>query len=87
MTDAEDFRADATGAPRTGFMGTTLEKRTPRTNRKNTGDTCHGRLVIRAVKSAELHRRGKGAWYGIVLSADPANRNNVRFSRNHSPMV
>ncbi|THA33756.1 hypothetical protein E6R18_08935 [Streptomyces sp. A1277] len=32
-------------------------------------------------------RRVQGAWYGIVLGADPASRTNVRFSRSCSPVV
>ncbi|THA70594.1 hypothetical protein E6P78_08345 [Streptomyces sp. A0958] len=32
-------------------------------------------------------RRIQGAWYGIVLGADPAIRATVRFSRSCSPMV
>lgn len=39
------------------------------------------------VKSADLCRRAEGAWYGIVLGANPATRNNVRFRPAYSPMV
>jgi hypothetical protein len=58
------------------------KKDTPKTNRKNTAESYRGRLVIYVTKSAELYRRVEGAWYGIVLGADPASRHNVRFSRN-----
>ncbi|MET7647220.1 hypothetical protein ABZS83_27055 [Streptomyces sp. NPDC005426] len=70
---AEEFWADLTGVPRAKFKRTTLKKHSPKTNRKNTGADYHGCLVIYVTKSAELYRRVEGAWYGIVLSTDPAS--------------
>ncbi|THA74522.1 hypothetical protein E6R60_20570 [Streptomyces sp. A0642] len=69
---AEEFWADLTGVPRAEFKRATLKKHSPKTNRKNTGAAYHGCLVIYVTKSAELYRRVEGAWYGIVLGADPA---------------
>lgn len=82
VTEAEDFWADLTGVPRTDFMRVTLKKHSPKTARKNTGEAYRGCLVIYVTKSAELYRRVEGAWYGIVLGANPADRRNVRFSRD-----
>ncbi|MYU47727.1 hypothetical protein GTV15_07870 [Streptomyces sp. SID7803] len=71
---AEEFWADLTGVPpRTKFQSATLKKHQPKTNRKNTGASYHGCLVVYVTKSAELYRRVEGAWYGIVLGADPAS--------------
>ncbi|KOU45252.1 MULTISPECIES: hypothetical protein [Streptomyces] len=70
---AERFWSDVTGVPRTAFMRATLKKHNPKTNRRNTGATYHGCLVIYVTKSAELYRRVEGAWYGIVLGAGPAS--------------
>ncbi|MFF5899461.1 hypothetical protein ACFY8O_26545 [Streptomyces argenteolus] len=82
VAEAEDFWADLTGVPRTDFMRATLKKHSPKTTRKNTGEAYRGCLVIYVTKSAELYRRVEGAWYGIVLGAKPADRRNVRFSRD-----
>ncbi|MFJ4914425.1 MULTISPECIES: hypothetical protein [unclassified Streptomyces] len=87
VAGAEEFWADLTGVPRACFKRATLKKHTPKTNRKNTGATYRGCLVIYTTKSADLYRRVEGAWYGIVLGADPATGDNVRFSRHQSPMV
>ncbi|MFE6700183.1 hypothetical protein [Streptomyces sp. NPDC057718] len=81
VAEAESFWSELTGVPRSDFMKATLKKHTPKTNRRNTGEAYRGCLVIYVTKSAELYRRVEGAWYGIVLGADPANRSNVRFSR------
>ncbi|MEU6502049.1 hypothetical protein ABZ895_21090 [Streptomyces californicus] len=70
---AERFWSDVTGVPRTAFMRATLKKHNPKTNRRNTGATYHGCLVIYVTESAELYRRVEGAWYGIVLGAGPAS--------------
>ncbi len=87
VSEAESFRSELAGLPRSDFMKATLKKHFPKTNRKNTGETYRGCLVIYVTKSAKLYRRVEGAWYGIVLGAGPASRRNVRFSRNQSPMV
>ncbi|MFJ9687487.1 hypothetical protein ACIRRX_17635 [Streptomyces bacillaris] len=81
-SEAEAFWSQLTGVPRSDFMKATLKKHSPKTNRKNTGEAYRGCLVIYVTKSAELYRRVEGAWYGIVLGADAANRQNVRFSRD-----
>ncbi|MFC8536945.1 hypothetical protein ACFUJY_23920 [Streptomyces sp. NPDC057249] len=70
---AEEFWADLTGVPRAEFQRATLKKHQPKTNRKNTGAAYHGCLIVYVTKSAELYRRVEGAWYGIVLGADPAS--------------
>ncbi|MGC5536334.1 hypothetical protein [Streptomyces sp. SR-10] len=82
VAEAESFWSELTGVPHSEFMKATPKKHTPKTNRKNTGEAYRGCLVIYVTKSAELYRRVEGAWYGIVLGADPANRHNVRFGRN-----
>lgn len=84
---AEQFWATLTGAGPSAFGKTSLKRHAPKTNRKNVGTDYRGCLVVRVLKSADLYRRIEGWWYGIVLGADPANRLNVRFSRNYSPMV
>ncbi|MER6268716.1 hypothetical protein ACWCYL_09290 [Streptomyces sp. 900105755] len=66
---AEEFWADVTGVEASAFSRATLKKHSPRTVRKNTGDSYHGCLVIYVRQSADLYRRMEGAWYGIVGGA------------------
>lgn len=82
VSEAERFWAGHVGHGPESFGRTTVKKHNPTTNRRNTGERYRGCLVVRVNKGAELYRRIEGWWYGIVLGADPANRRNVRFSRN-----
>lgn len=72
MPAAERFWADHVGADGSSFNKSTLKKHNPKTVRKNVGDNYRGCLVIHVLQSADLYRRIKGAWYGIVLGADSA---------------
>jgi hypothetical protein len=69
---AEQFWAELVGVDVAVFQKPTLKRHNPRTVRKNTADAYRGCLVIYVTKSAELYRRIEGAWYGIVMGADPA---------------
>ncbi|MEU6078996.1 hypothetical protein [Streptomyces sp. NPDC047108] len=62
--------ADATGAPVSKFLKTTLKKHNPKTTRKNVGEGYHGCLRVRVLDSADLYRRIEGWWYGIVVGAN-----------------
>lgn len=84
---AERFWADLAGTGAGAFGKTTIKRHNPLTNRKNTGTTYHGCLVVRVNKSADLYRRVEGWWYGIVLGAEPVDSRNVGSSRWRSPMV
>lgn len=70
VAEAEAFWAELAGVPASTFQKATLKKHNPKTNRKNTGDTYRGCLVIYTLQSADLYRRVEGAWYGIVGAAD-----------------
>ncbi|MFE4875012.1 hypothetical protein [Streptomyces sp. NPDC056682] len=73
--DAEEatrFWAELTGLGPASFNKPVLKRHNPKTLRKNTAEAYRGCLVIYVTKSAELYRRTEGAWYGIVLGADPA---------------
>ncbi|MFE9572109.1 helix-turn-helix domain-containing protein [Streptomyces sp. NPDC006692] len=72
VAEAERFWADLAGVDASTFHRATLKKHNPRTKRKNTEEAYRGCLVIYVTKSADLYRRVEGAWYGIVLGADPA---------------
>ncbi|MFJ8862137.1 hypothetical protein ACIRD8_27365 [Streptomyces sp. NPDC102451] len=63
---SERYWADLTGAPDSAFGKTTLKTHSPKTNRKNVGESYRGCLVVRVLKSAELYRRIEGWWCGIV---------------------
>lgn len=72
VAGAEKYWAGLVGADSSSFHRTTLKKHNPKTVRKNTADTYKGCLIVYVTKSADLYRRMEGAWYGIVLGADPA---------------
>ncbi|MFD7164240.1 hypothetical protein [Streptomyces violascens] len=72
VAEAERFWADLAEVDTSTFKRATLKKHNPRTKRKNTEEAYRGCLVIYVTKSADLYRRMEGAWYGIVLGADPA---------------
>ncbi|MFJ9717199.1 hypothetical protein ACIRPQ_14850 [Streptomyces sp. NPDC101213] len=74
---AEAYWAQRLGIDVGDLLKTSLKKHNPKTNRTNTGDTYHGCLRVAVLKSADLHRRVEGWWYGIVgaaLATDPKNR-------------
>ncbi|MCX5381983.1 hypothetical protein [Streptomyces sp. NBC_00083] len=72
VAGAERFWAGLAGVDPSAFQRATLKRHNPRTSRKNTAEAYQGCLVIYVTKSADLYRRVEGAWYGIVLSANPA---------------
>ncbi|MFI6689820.1 hypothetical protein [Streptomyces sp. NPDC050485] len=72
VAEAEQFWADLAGVDASTFQRATLKRHNPRTTRKNVTEAYRGCLVIYVTKGAELYRRMEGAWYGIVLGADPA---------------
>ncbi|AYG82378.1 hypothetical protein DWB77_04552 [Streptomyces hundungensis] len=72
VAGAEKFWAELASVDVSVFQRATLKKHNPRTKRKNTTEAYRGCLVIYVTKSADLYRRMEGAWYGIVLGADPA---------------
>lgn len=71
IPEAEAFWADLAGVDPASFQRATVKKHQPKTARKNTSDAYRGCLIVYVAKSAELYRRMEGAWYGIVLGADP----------------
>ncbi|SFT15444.1 hypothetical protein SAMN04487982_108121 [Streptomyces sp. ok210] len=71
---AERFWAQLAGIPVSELRRTTLKKHNPKTIRRNTTESYRGCLIIYVVKSADIYRRVEGAWYGIVLGADPTAR-------------
>ncbi|MET7788824.1 hypothetical protein ABZS93_19775 [Streptomyces sp900116325] len=71
---AERFWAQLAGIPASERRKTTLKKRNPKTTRRNTTESYRGCLIIYVAKSADIYRRVEGAWYGIVLGADPTAR-------------
>ncbi|MGW8332859.1 hypothetical protein ACWGLE_33765 [Streptomyces sp. NPDC055897] len=72
VAEAERFWAGLAGVDVSTFQRATLKKHNPRTKRKNTTEAYRGCLVVYVAKGAHLYRRMEGAWYGIVLGADPA---------------
>ena len=70
---AERYWADTVGADQSAFNKTTLKKHNPRTVRKNVGESYHGCLIIRVLKSTDLYRRIEGTWCGIVVAAPAAD--------------
>ncbi|MFE5617725.1 hypothetical protein [Streptomyces sp. NPDC056524] len=71
VAEAERFWAGLAGVDTSTFQKATLKRHNPKTVRKNTTEAYRGCLVIYVTRSAELYRRMEGAWYGIVLGADP----------------
>ncbi|MFJ6633857.1 hypothetical protein ACIQMR_21085 [Streptomyces sp. NPDC091376] len=72
VAGAEGFWAEVAGVDASAFRKATLKRHNPKTTRKNTAEAYRGCLVIYVTESADLYRRMEGAWYGIVLGADPA---------------
>ncbi|MEU6946784.1 helix-turn-helix domain-containing protein [Streptomyces sp. NPDC046316] len=71
VAEAERFWAVLAGVDASTFQKATLKRHNPKTVRKNTAEAYRGCLVVYVTRSAELYRRMEGAWYGIVLGADP----------------
>ncbi|MEU7009198.1 hypothetical protein [Streptomyces sp. NPDC046332] len=71
VAEAERFWAALAGVDASTFQKATLKRHNPKTVRKNTTEAYRGCLVVYVTRSAELYRRMEGAWYGIVLGADP----------------
>ncbi|MCX4666677.1 hypothetical protein OG453_08340 [Streptomyces sp. NBC_01381] len=72
VAKAEEFWAELVGVEAASFQRVTLKKHNPKTNRKNISDAYRGCLTVYVTKGADLYRRMEGAWYGIVLGANPA---------------
>ncbi|MBC7270188.1 MAG: hypothetical protein H5T76_16025, partial [Streptomyces sp.] len=73
---AESYWAGIVGVDVSAFSKPTLKRHNPKTVRKNTGAAYRGCLMIYVRQSAELYRRMKGAWYGIVGAAPAADHRN-----------
>ncbi|MFC9299081.1 hypothetical protein ACFTWH_28585 [Streptomyces sp. NPDC057011] len=74
VAKAEQYWIETVGLDASHFGKTTLKRHTPRTNRKNVGDTYRGCLRVRVLKGSDLYRRIEGAWCGIVGAVDSINR-------------
>ena len=66
---AESFWADVVGVPVDTFCRATIKRHTPKTVRRNTGDSYHGCLVVRVLGCASLYRQTEGIWWAVVASA------------------
>jgi len=66
---AETHWANLVGINVDDLLKTSLKKHNPKTNRTNTGEGYFGCLRVAVLKSADLHRRIEGWWYGIVVGA------------------
>ncbi|GLW50229.1 hypothetical protein Stsp02_58900 [Streptomyces sp. NBRC 14336] len=73
---AESYWAEQVGIQVGDLLKTSLKKHNPRTNRTNTGEGYHGCLRVAVLKSADLHRRIEGWWYGIVEAVRPGDSSN-----------
>lgn len=65
---AERYWRELAGVPQESFYKTSLKTHTPRSNRRNVGDTYRGCLTVQVRDGADLYRRIEGWWYGIVDS-------------------
>ncbi len=63
---AEAFWLGVTGADQTQFLPTSLKRHTPKTVRKNVGDSYHGCLRVDVRQSASLYQRIEG-WCGAAM--------------------
>lgn len=66
---ARAFWSGVVGAPLEGFQRSTLKRHSVATVRKNTGDSYHGCLIVRVMRSAELYREVKGIWRAVACSS------------------
>ncbi|MFI7298272.1 hypothetical protein [Streptomyces sp. NPDC050121] len=69
VATAEAYWADQVGIQTDDLLKTSLKRHNPKTNRTNVGEGYHGCLRVAVLKSADLHRRIEGWWYGIVGGA------------------
>jgi hypothetical protein len=76
VTTAEAYWADQVGIQTDDLLKTSLKRHNPKTNRTNVGEGYHGCLRVAVLKSADLHRRIEGWWYGIVGAACPGDLSN-----------
>jgi hypothetical protein len=77
---AQGFWIAVTGADPTQFHKPTLKRHTPRTVRRNVGDSYHGCLCIDVHQSAGLYRRIEG-WVRAALIDPEANPREPQQSR------
>ncbi len=68
---AQQFWIAVTGADQAQFYKPTLKRHTPRTARKNVGDSYHGCLRIDVQQSADLYRKIEG-W--VRAAVDPVGK-------------
>ncbi|WP_369778601.1 hypothetical protein [Streptomyces sp. R33] len=73
---AERFWVELTRAAPGQFLKTTLKRHSPKTTRKNTGESYYGCLAVRVLQSAGLYRRIEGWWCGIVGAASQFDQPN-----------
>jgi transposase len=73
---AESYWADQVGIRVEDLLKTSLKRHNPKTNRTNTGQDYRGCFRVAVLKSAELHRRIEGWWYGIVEAVRPGDLSN-----------
>lgn len=74
------FWSEVVGVPVEEFQRTTLKRHKPRTVRHNIGETYHGCLTVRVLKSVELNPKIAGWWEGLsagLSSLDASARSGV----------
>ncbi|MFD9727124.1 hypothetical protein [Streptomyces sp. NPDC059072] len=76
IAGAERFWANLADAEPSQFTKTAVKRHNPTTQRKNTGESYHGCLAVRVLKSADLYRRVEGWWYGIVGAVAESDQRN-----------
>jgi len=65
---AQQYWMDVTGLPEQQFCRPTVKRHNPKTNRKNRGDSYHGCLAIRVLRSAGLYKQIEG-WASAAMSS------------------
>lgn len=65
---SQQFWRDITGLPAAQFRSPVLKRHSPKTVRKNTGDTYHGCLAIRVLGASDLYRQIEG-WAAAAMAA------------------
>jgi transcriptional regulator with XRE-family HTH domain len=73
---AEAYWADQVGIKTDALLKTSLKRHNPKTNRTNVGEGYYGCLRVAILRSADLHRRIEGWWYGIVGAVRPDDLSN-----------
>lgn len=69
VADHEQWWADRLGISRSSFGKATLKRHNPKTVRYNTGDSYHGCLIVRVLRSGWLYYSIEGWWSAIVSGA------------------